>query len=99
MFTSTGVPGLEISKKMDHQRRPTRFASSFPGLNVTDFFMLGYVSSIVCQSPFTGIDDQKKRITDTIMAIHADVYPRTWQDLEYLLDVVHATEGALIAVY
>lgn len=61
--------------------------------------MLGYVSSIVYQSPLTGIDHQKKRIADTIVAIHADVHPRTWQDLEYLLDVVHVTEGALIAMY
>jgi len=61
--------------------------------------MLVYLSSIVCQSPFPGFDDQKKRITDTIMAVHADVHPRTWQDLEYLLDVVHASEFAFIVVY
>lgn len=64
-----------------------------------DCFMLGYLSSIFCQSPFTGIDDQKKRITVTIMAIRADVHPRTWQELEYLLEVVHATEDALIVLY
>ena len=33
------------------------------------------------------------------MAIHADVYPRQRQDLEYFLDVVRATGGALIVVY
>jgi hypothetical protein len=61
--------------------------------------MLGYVSSIVCQSPFTGVCDQKKRISITIMAINTDVHPRTRQELEYLLNVVHATVGAVIAVY
>jgi hypothetical protein len=52
-------------------------------------FMLDYINDIVYQSPFMGTDDQKKRITDTIMVIYADVHLRTWHDLDYLLDVVH----------
>jgi hypothetical protein len=45
--------------------------------------MWGYVKSIVYQSPVTRIDDQKKRITDAIMAaIHAAAFFRTSQVLE-----------------
>jgi hypothetical protein len=98
-FTSTGVPGREISWKMDQQRRPIVLPHRSPDFTPLDAFMLGYINSIVYQSPFVGIDDQKKCITDTIMAIHADVHLRTLQDLEYWLDVVRSTEGALTAVH
>jgi len=57
--------------------------------------MWGYVKSIVYQSPDTGIDDQKKRFTDAIMAtIHAVTLLRTCQELEYRLDDARATKAA-----
>ena len=31
---------------------------------------------------------------DSIMIIHADMLPRTWQELEYWLDIAHVTKGA-----
>jgi hypothetical protein len=87
-------PGRWISRE-----GPLVLPPRSPDLTPLDCVMLDYVSIIVYQSSFTGIDDQKKRVTDTTMAIHADVHPRSWQDLEHLLDVVRATECALIAVY
>lgn len=62
--------------------------------------MWSYVKSIVYQSPVTGVDDQKKRITDAIMAtIYADTLFRTRQELEYRLDDVRATKAAQCVVY
>jgi hypothetical protein len=62
--------------------------------------MWGYVKSIVYQSPVTGIDDQKKRITDAIMAtVHGATFFRTCQVLEYRPDDVRVTEGAQCVVY
>jgi hypothetical protein len=37
-----------------------------------DFYLWGYVKSIVYRSPFTGIDDLKQIIRDVIMNIHTD---------------------------
>ena len=58
----------------------------------------GYVKSIVYQSSVTRIDDPKKHITDAIMTIHANILLRTWQELEYRMEV-RATNGAHIEVY
>jgi hypothetical protein len=42
--------------------------------------------------------DMKKRITDAVMTIHADMLLRIWQDLEYRLDIVPATKVPHIEV-
>jgi len=36
---------------------------------------------------------------DSIMTIHADMLLRTWQVLDYQLDIVRATKGAYSEVY
>jgi hypothetical protein len=41
----------------------------------------------------------KTRIRNAISAIPADMLHRTWQELEYHLDVFRATKGAHIKVY
>jgi hypothetical protein len=40
-----------------------------------------------------------KRFTDAIMALHVDTLFRTWQELDYWLDIVPATEIPHIEVY
>jgi hypothetical protein len=45
------------------------------------------------------LDDLKTRIRNAISAIPADMLHRTWQELEYRLDVLRATKGAHIEVY
>jgi hypothetical protein len=59
----------------------------------------GYVKSNVFQTPVNGLDDLKTHIRNAISAIPADMLHRTWQELEYRLDVLGATKGALIEVY
>ncbi|PNF22400.1 hypothetical protein B7P43_G17210 [Cryptotermes secundus] len=61
-----------------------------------DFFLWGHVKSSVFQSPVNGLDDLKTHITNAISAIPADMLHRTWQELEYRLDVLRAIKGAHI---
>jgi hypothetical protein len=61
--------------------------------------MWGYVNNIVYHSPVTSINDVKRHIMDSIMTIHADMLLRTWQELDYQLDIIRATKGAHIEVY
>jgi hypothetical protein len=65
-----------------------------PDLTPLDFFLWGYVKSIVFRAPVNGLDELKTRIR-----IPADMLHRTWQELEYRLDVICATNGAHIEVY
>jgi hypothetical protein len=55
--------------------------------------------SNVFRTPVNGLDDLKTRIRNAISAIPADMLHRTWQELEYRLDVLRATKGAHIEVY
>jgi hypothetical protein len=55
--------------------------------------------SNVFRTPVNGLDDLKTRIRNAISAIPADMLHKTWQELEYRLDVLRATKGAHIEVY
>jgi hypothetical protein len=47
----------------------------------------------------TWLDDLKTRIRNVISVIPADMLHRTWQKLDYCLDVLRATKGNHIEVY
>jgi hypothetical protein len=74
-------------------------ASTFTRHNTTGFFPVVYVKSNVFRTPVSGLDELKTRIRNAISAIPADMLHRTWQELEYRLDVLRATKGAHIEVY
>jgi hypothetical protein len=61
--------------------------------------MWGYVKSSVFRTPVNGLDDLKTHIRNAISAIPTDMLHRTWQELEYRLDILRATMGAPIEVY
>jgi len=45
------------------------------------------------------IDDLKRRISNAITTIDEAMLQRTWQEIEYRLDVLRATNGAHVEVY
>ena len=45
------------------------------------------------------IDDLKQRISNVITTIDEAMLQRTWQEIEYRLDVLRATNGAHIEVF
>ena len=45
------------------------------------------------------IDDLKQRISNAITIIDEAMLQRTWQEIQYRLDVLRATDGAHIEVY
>jgi hypothetical protein len=64
-----------------------------------DFFPWGYVKDIVYRTEVRDITNLKQRITDAIATIDEGMLQRTWQEIEYRLDVLRATNGAHIEVY
>jgi hypothetical protein len=69
-----------------------------PDITPLDFFLWDYVKSNVFRTPVNGLD-LKTRLRNAISAIPADMLYRTWQELEYRLDVLRAIKGAHIEVY
>ena len=45
------------------------------------------------------IDHLQHRIIEAIDRVTVDILARTWQEIEYRLDVVRATDGAHVEVY
>ena len=70
-----------------------------PDITPLDFFLWGYVKDIVYRTKVRDIDDLKQRISNAITTIDETMLQRTWQEIEYRLDVLHATNGAHIEVY
>jgi len=70
-----------------------------PDITPLDFFLWGYVKDIVYRTKIRDINDLKQRITDAIATIDEAMLQRTWQEIDYRLDVLRATNGAHIEVY
>jgi hypothetical protein len=63
-----------------------------------DFFLWGYVKDVVYRMKVQDITKLKQRITDAIATIDEGMLQRTWQEIEYRLDALRATNGAHIEV-
>ena len=64
-----------------------------------NFFLWGYVKDIVYQTKVRDINDLQHQIIEGIDTVTVDMLARTWQEIEYRLDIVHAIDGAHIEVY
>jgi hypothetical protein len=52
-----------------------------------DLFLWGYVKDKVYATKITGVEDLKTRIRDVIKTINRGMLARTWEELEFRLDV------------
>jgi hypothetical protein len=64
----------------------------------TSFFLWGYVKDKVYATKVTGVEGLKTRIRDVITTINRGMLARTWEQLEFRLDVLRAIQGAHIEV-
>jgi hypothetical protein len=60
--------------------------------------MWDYVKDKFCVTKVTGVEDLKTRIRDVITTINRGMLARTWEEMEFRLDVLRATQGAYIEV-
>ena len=78
---------------------PIRWPPRSPDLTPLDFFLWGYVKDRVFVPPVNDLPDLRARIRETIATVPMDMLERTWQETEYRLDIVRATNGAHVEVY
>ena len=67
-----------------------------PDITPCDFFLWGFVKDVVYNTQVTDLADLKARIVAAIQQIDVEMLERTWQNLEYRLDVLRITNGAHI---
>lgn len=69
-------------------------------LTPLDFFLWDYVKDRVFATPVNNILELRTQIRrDTIATVTGDILERTWQEVEYRLNIVRATNGAHVEVY
>ena len=70
-----------------------------PDLSPLEFFLRGYIKKIVYAEKIRNIQHLQERITSVIETVTRDMIQKTWQEIEFRLDVSIATNGAHIEMY
>ena len=63
------------------------------------FFLWRYIKNIVYAEKIRNIQHLQERITSAIETVTQDMIQKTWQEIEFRLDVSRATNGARIEMY
>ena len=78
---------------------PISWPTRSPDITPQDFLLWGYVKDIMYRAKVQDITDLKQRISNAIATIKEDMLQRTWQEIEYRLDVLLLTNGDHIEMY
>ena len=70
-----------------------------PDLSPLDIFLWGYIKNIVYAEKIRNIQQLQERITSAIEIVTRDMIRKTWQEIEFRLDVSRATNVAHIEMY
>jgi hypothetical protein len=69
-----------------------------PDLTPLDFFLWGYVKTIVYRVKFNDLQHLKSRIRDAVTMVTSNMLQATWNEIKYRLDICHASQGAHIEI-
>ena len=64
-----------------------------------DFFLWGFVKDNLHRRRVSNTYDLKARITTTIASVDADMLANSWHEIDYRLDIIHATKVAHMEVH
>ncbi|GFU92922.1 uncharacterized protein TNCV_2080681 [Trichonephila clavipes] len=76
---------------------PMLWPSTFPDITLLDF-LEGYVENIVYQSSISYTDEMKNQITVAIQNVYPTMLHRTWLEISYKVDMLHAANGSNIEI-
>ena len=70
-----------------------------PDITPLDFFLWGYIKDAVHRTKVKDISHLKEKINAAVETIDEEMLKRTWTQIEYRLDVLHATNGVHKEIY
>jgi len=94
--------GFEVARLLVHpfkSRHQGIWPPRSPDLSPLDFFLWRYIKNIVYAEKIRNIQHLQERITSDIETVTRDMIQKTWQEIEFRLDVSRATNGAYIEMY
>jgi hypothetical protein len=77
---------------------PISWPPRSPDITPLDLFFWEYVKDRVCATRLPDLP-LRDRIRDVISSLTLDMLDRTWQEIEYRLDIIRATSGSHVEVY
>ncbi|KAG8228356.1 hypothetical protein J437_LFUL006807 [Ladona fulva] len=92
------VPGHAISNGWIGRGGPIAWPPRSPDITPLDFFFWGFVKDRVYATKADDIPMLRCRITDAIATVTEDMLRRTWQEIEYRLNILRATNGSHVEV-
>ena len=96
-FLNTALPDRWIGRSNQDDRVFMPWPPTSPELTPCDFFFWGVLKKLVYVPLLPkNVDNLKVRITEVVATIDNAMLKRVWQELDYRLDVHHATSGAYI---
>ncbi|KAG8239388.1 hypothetical protein J437_LFUL015662 [Ladona fulva] len=78
---------------------PIAWPPRSPDMTPLDFFLWGFIKEHVYATKVDNIPMLRCHITDAIVTVTEDMLQRTWQEIEYRLDILGATNGSHVEVY
>lgn len=70
-----------------------------PDLTPLDFSFWGHIKNLVYAEKIRDVQHLRERIVNCVATVPPDMLARTWEEVEYRLDVCRATNGAHIELY
>jgi hypothetical protein len=77
---------------------PIAWPTRSPDLTPLDIFLWCYEKNIVYQVKISSRQQLKACMRDTVATITPNMLQATWSEIEYCLDICHATKGAHIEI-
>ena len=78
---------------------PIPWSPRSPDLSPLDFFLWWYIKNIEYAEKIRNIQYLQERVTSAIENVTRDMIQKTWQEIEFCLEVSRATNGAHIEMY
>jgi hypothetical protein len=78
---------------------PVAWPPRSPDLTPLLFFLWGYVKNIVYQVKIHDLQNQKAHIRGAVATVTPNMLQATWNEVEYRLNICHATKGAHFEIY
>ena len=110
MFQQDGAPphwGLIVRNFLNEtfpnrwigRNDPTPWPPRSPDITPLDFFLWGYVKDRVYRTPVRDVETLQSRIIEVLATVNEEMLENTWREIEYRLDILRATNEALVEVY
>jgi hypothetical protein len=84
---------------VDWKRRTNALARKESRPLITGFFLWGFIKNLLYGEKIRNLRPLREKNNKDVAAVPLEMLPRTWQEIEYRVDICRATNGAHIQIF